>query len=172
MYNFWKENKDVSTLLYSLSLSFSLSFSLSLSFSVWCVFPMQTPYDGALKLLRLFLAKRLFFHLIAMCETKLGPIVEDSIVSLERYTIIRPHKTAKPLVEAWLFLFITPFPSLVFVFQLENGSLGLTCLNISFVKSPLAVFCRSLWVLSTACTIYERYGFNTWSSWQHVQLQL
>ena len=30
-----------------------------------------------------------FFHLIAICETKLGPIVDDSIIALERYKILR-----------------------------------------------------------------------------------
>ena len=37
--------------------------------------------------LRLFL--RQFFHSIAICENKLGPIVENSIVALEGYTIMR-----------------------------------------------------------------------------------
>ena len=42
--------------------------------------------------LRIFLAKRQFFHLIAICETKLGSIVDDSIVALPEYSILRQDR--------------------------------------------------------------------------------
>ena len=42
--------------------------------------------------LRLFLAKRQFFHLIAICKTKLGSIVDDFIVALPEYSILRQDR--------------------------------------------------------------------------------
>ena len=42
--------------------------------------------------LKLFLTKRPFFHIIAITETKLGSIVEDSLVALEGYNLLRQDR--------------------------------------------------------------------------------
>ena len=39
--------------------------------------------------LKLFLTKRPFFHIIAITETKLGSIVDDSLVALKGYDLLR-----------------------------------------------------------------------------------
>ena len=47
-----------------------------------------------IKTLRLFLSRNQLYHIIAISESKLGPIVEDSIVSLDGYTLlIQDRKT-------------------------------------------------------------------------------
>ena len=42
--------------------------------------------------LKLFLTKRPFFHIIAITEIKLGSIVEDSLVALRGYTLLRQDR--------------------------------------------------------------------------------
>ena len=50
---------------------------------------MSTSHKKIIDLKMFFLAKRSFYHIIAISETKLGPIVDDSIIALEGYKLLR-----------------------------------------------------------------------------------
>ena len=52
-----------------------------------------TELEIRIEALKHFLTKWLFFHLIALADTKLGPIVDDSILVLKKYTLVRQDRT-------------------------------------------------------------------------------
>ena len=87
---------EVSSLSASIPLSSPFSQDLSITTNLneglrVCHFNANS-LRARIESLRLFLTKRPYFHIIAITETKLGSIVDDSLVSLNGYTLLRQDR--------------------------------------------------------------------------------